>query len=241
MKRHTRARDRESVATGKPYRTLNYDPSNDLVENWLATTGILYPVVATSSRDVAKPPRAHPRRSSQGHGEDIPLQSPNQEEIAGYTKQHTQIGDAMLPLGASAQRRRRRPISDDSSLLSVAEDRKADPYSSRRDAYASAGTSQRKPRRHLDADGVEEHSPPRSPVSKSPYHERRSRHKTRIDKYDTNKGKRKSSGKCVTRSRNHRKDEKRKDVLSSRNVMEDFDSQAVFQSRITVGYLFHLV
>ncbi|KAI0468664.1 hypothetical protein F4859DRAFT_197293 [Xylaria cf. heliscus] len=91
---------------------------------------------------------------------------------------------------------------------------------------------------HEPLDGAEVgttgHSSPKSHQSTTPIFERRPRHKTKADKYDIKK-----SGDCKRREKDENyprrsKRSKRGPIVTGKNVMKNFTSEAVFNDRITV-------
>ncbi|KAK9789724.1 hypothetical protein SCARD494_08995 [Seiridium cardinale] len=244
MKRRARPKQRGSAQVGKPSRTRD-EPSNDLVESWLEKSATPYLNVAAIPTDVANPPKAHHGRSRQGYNDKVQSSLPYQNEAIGRHERFLQTAEAPLPPVTSTRnthgyRRKKRPLSRDSSLISTAYHDKAPaayPYSVRQHAHAYDETSQHDSGGELDASD-EELGAQRSASPRPAQFEKRPRHKTREDRYDTEKG-RHQPAKCRDdgahpRSNKRRKDDRRKLLLSSKNVMENFNSDAVMQDRITM-------
>lgn len=143
------------------------------------------------------------------------------------------------PLTSNQQgkHRRQRPTSVDSSVISEFQARR-DPPRKRRavisvPAYSISSVG---PDERLSI--TQNSSPPIPQAVGSPRFEKRPRHKTKEDKYDTKKRKRRqshdSSGESRRKMRQNTEKRKRKAIALSKNVMNNFTSKAVTNDRITV-------
>jgi hypothetical protein len=248
LKRLGRGRDHGYLAEGSSSQAQT--PGDGLVENWLAHVQAPRLDSATVSAGVAELLTPHHGRPRQGAGKvaastDQPARPvarrppPRQKAPAAPYRGHT-----CSPLVRSARddrrRRSKRPApSDDSSFLSVGEHHvadSADPSPQGRRAYAGDETLQ-DVRGGLDA-SEEQASSCMFVAPRSPTFERRPRRKTRPDRYETEKDECRP-GDEGDRARRHeprkrRKEDRKKALLSSKNVVGNFATDAVLKERITV-------
>ncbi|KAI0898461.1 hypothetical protein F4806DRAFT_361312 [Annulohypoxylon nitens] len=246
--KHPRKQHRSDLAIVNPHRPSNSHTRYDIIENWLAQTA------RQSPHSFPKNSQGHRREDAHSHHSSRPLNT-----IAPYNKHPRHVDQRWsprhgfpadkLPQAASPFRdpgtrdprksRRRRIATSDSSFISGFGNTTRPPD------YGPGPILQ-----------VREYTPPaRSPreaglappdASSIAFHvddhmnfEKRPRHKTREDKYETKKKKRHHE-KDGTRGheedprKKHKKAQKRKSAISSKNVVNNFTSDAVLNDRITV-------
>ncbi|KAH6648520.1 hypothetical protein BKA67DRAFT_366739 [Truncatella angustata] len=243
MKRDVRAEGHRATTATKQNRASERISSNDFVQNWLANTNIPRLDTAARSVGVANHSNAHHKQSSQDYGDEIWRES-SYRRGTSWQPQHLVSGnkDLFAPITATRSRlgyqRKKRYISDDSSLLSVAQHHRAstsDPLSIQQNVNDE--TQQRDVRKKpVASDDNSSHQQPSTP--EYVYFERRPRYKTRKDKYDTRKEthKHKTYGADMTHhtSKKRRNEDKKKVLHSSRNVMKNFNSDVVLRERVTM-------
>ncbi|ORY66015.1 uncharacterized protein BCR38DRAFT_429017 [Pseudomassariella vexata] len=220
-KRRRRSHHENDIAQGNLNRAIDQRTGNDLVESWLEQTG--------------DPGRRKPLSR---------LKEQEQPPTIGRSRPRLQRYEVspLLSLGPSRIRRRARRglASHNSSLLSGFENDKAivqnlspPPRREFPDDDTPSPEQQRKfEANHLDDLSIELSS------SGAYRFEKRPRHKTREDKYDKIQKKHKRE-RSKDRGRHHRKKrngkyEKRRALTSSKNVISNFNSDAVMNDRITV-------
>lgn len=245
MKRCTGIKNESRSTAGKLYRTIEDEPSNDLVKTWLANTGNLQSSVTISPTNIANSPKIHHRKSRQGYGDDVSIKTPYMNQDAWRSSQRSHKKGALLPLTGHTlhyhgRRCRKHPISDNSSLLSIAEDRRehaADPYPVRQNACINDDTPPRCTEGKVDTSDDKAYSRSSSPAAESSRFEKKKRYKTKDDRYDTKKQDRivLDPGPQPHKSKKRKQDDKKKSLMSSKSVMKNFDPQAVLRDRITAS------
>ncbi len=156
-------------------------------------------------------------------------------------RDHSDDGEVDLDALSRPQKRRRR-ASSSSSYLEAAERDDAGEHDRGADHYTRIPESRRKARKHTrssarsSSEALPETLPP--PANHTTSYERRSRHKTREDRYDLKKPddareKRRSTKKEGAEKRH--KPRKRKEK-SGAALVHDFAAQNVAQDRLTVSY-----
>ena len=133
-----------------------------------------------------------------------------------------------LSFGHQKRSRRRRPESSDSSIISGPQVIAETPRKRHRPVSTRDNSS-------IPSNSRRDMPPPASSHRESPRFEKRPRHGTRGDKYETAKNKKSHSKQ--TSSKAHRKPDKkkRKGISTGKNVMSNFTSNAVLNDRITVS------
>jgi hypothetical protein len=248
VKRRERTKDQTSATNGNLSRTLENDPRNKVVESWLAKTGGHRPDVAERLAHDPKPIKLHRRHASREVEHKVRY-GPSYRPIAAWQTEglHEAYHDTKPFTSTSerlGRRRRERSISKDSSLLTVADfGRTASDVDSLEQLppeEVPVQVQRSRSSRQLvggDEDDFSTISPSPGPVN----FEKRARYKTRDDKYDTRKevrrnGRPKQDTSCRdNKSKRQKRDSKRRAQLSSKSVMEKFNSSTVLQDRITVG------
>lgn len=247
LKRRGRTRDQGFTRIGNSNRPLEKEPSIKLVESWLAGTGTPHMDAAALPTDVAKPHRLHLHRRRQPSQELEHWTKPGrsyQPKAVWQPQDLLETNQDSVPLASTSRRlgyrRRKRPSSDDSSLLTVVDPWAAsgDTCSSKQLAKPRAGSGRSGSNRNPDASD-EETSSWREPTPEPSTFEKRPRRKIREDKYDVKKEKRrtgKTKDDSVPRRKSTQKRNTKKQMVSSiKNVMKNYNSDAVLQDRITVS------
>lgn len=244
LKRHGRGRHQEHLAEGNSSQPTGRFAGNGLVESWLAH--VKDPVLDSSdvSPRVAGLLTPHHRPPRQG-GADIitrPVHPAGQEAPGGLHGKHAHPPPPVNPARRSLRRHSRRPsISDSSSILSADQYHGAayaDPSPPRRRAYADDETPSQDLWEGLDASD-EQSSSCMSALPPSSAFEKRPRHKTRPDRYETKKHEQRprdaGDEARLHGSRKRRKDGRNKAVISSKNVMGNFTTNTVLNNHLTVS------
>ncbi|KAI0141451.1 hypothetical protein BJ166DRAFT_103382 [Pestalotiopsis sp. NC0098] len=246
VKRRRRTRDQGFTEIGNSNRPLEKEPSIKLVESWLARTGTPHMDAAALPTDVAKPHRLlHQRRQPSQELEHRTKSGRSYQPKAVWQPQDLcETSQDSVPLASTKRRlgyrHRKRSSSDDSSLLTVVDPRAAsgDTCSSKQLSKPRAGAGRSGSNRNHNASD-EEISSWREPTPEPSTFEKRPRRKTREDRYDVKKEKRragKTKDDAVPRHKStQKKNTKKQMVSSSKNVMKNYNSNAVLQDRITVS------
>lgn len=143
-----------------------------------------------------------------------------------------------LPLPSSHQRksRRQRPMPTDSSIISGFQARRDPPGKRRAEDIAPAhSVASVKSTEELVSESP---SPPNPDIVGSSQFEKRHRHRTREDKYDTSKRRTRNAQQSTKESghmaRQDPEKKKKKGIALGKHVMNNFTSEAVRKDRITV-------
>ncbi|KAI1780118.1 hypothetical protein F4818DRAFT_166293 [Hypoxylon cercidicola] len=244
--KHQRRRHKDELILAEPKRASQAQTRYDVVENWL-------------EQNARQCPHPDPSRS-QGHRGDVigddrpprlhdatpPYNKHSKHADPGWRPRHVFPGNSVrqsgplqeLGLGDARKSTRRWAAPSDSSFISGFENStmplKHDPESARREygntplvhPLREAGLD------HLNASSTTSH------IDESVKFEKRPRHKTREDKYETGKKRRRGEENNADhgdhQKKKRKKSEKRKSMASSKNVVNNFTSDAVLNDRITV-------
>ncbi|KAI0889835.1 uncharacterized protein GGS22DRAFT_177007 [Annulohypoxylon maeteangense] len=246
--KHSHKQHQSDLAIGNSNRSSQPHFRFDIVENWLAQTA------RQSPHSCPRTSQGHRREDTHSHHPSRPLDS-----IAPYNKHPRHVDPKWsprhgfpsysLPQSASPfqdlgmrdprKSRRRRITPSDSSFISGFRnstrppDHGPGPIPHVRKNIPPTRSPREAGLAHPDASSISSH------VDEQMNFERRPRHKTREDKYETKKTKRdhekgSSGGYEEHRRKKRKKAEKRKSIISSKNIVNNFTSDAVLNSRITV-------
>ncbi|KAI0136435.1 hypothetical protein BJ170DRAFT_10558 [Xylariales sp. AK1849] len=237
--------DHDQAFRGKSTRPSNVPSRYNLVESWLEQTGALDHAYEVGFIDDADLLAVHHRRSRLGVDKAAQPERRTHSSATWQPQHLLSRAPAHTPhlvstRGSYRRDSRKRPNSDDSSFLSVVNHHRvhsADHSSSPWHAYAYDETSLHDlPGKIAESDREALSQRPAAP--ESPCFDKRPRHKTRTDKYDPRGKERRSPEKSEANAQRHRSKRSRKDrkpLLSSKNVMGNFNSNAVLNDRITVS------
>ncbi|ETS86616.1 hypothetical protein PFICI_00444 [Pestalotiopsis fici W106-1] len=216
-----------------------------LVEIWLATTGSPSPDVAALSTDDAKLVEVHRSQLSQKVEHKAQSGKSHRSRVVWQPQELVKVNQDTRPVTLTDQRlghgRREGSISSYSSLLTVADPRGTPGYDScsEQPAARERAAEVRQPgsSRRVDESDKDDYFARRAFPEPTSF-EKRARNKTKEDKYDTRKEERRKAslkeGTSRHRSKRQKKDGKRQGQLSSKNVMKNFNSNAVLQDRVTI-------
>ncbi|KAI0147856.1 hypothetical protein F4776DRAFT_285015 [Hypoxylon sp. NC0597] len=244
--KHPRKQPSGDSTIAKPNSTSQQQTRYDLVQNWLEQTARQSPHSwpSTSQRhkkvaensypsrplDATSPYNKHPRRVD-----------PRWSSRHGFpSDKRRQSASPFQDLDLEDQRkfRRGRATPSDSSFISgfgnstKPPDYKTGSIRWGRKKIPPVTAPGEAPIAPIDASSTTSH------VSKEANFEKRPRRKTREDKYETKKTKRKHEQEAPPshddhRRKKHKRAEKRKSTISSKNVVNNFSSDAVLNNRIT--------
>ncbi|KAI0974475.1 hypothetical protein F4678DRAFT_470485 [Xylaria arbuscula] len=231
------------LAVGRSNRGPHAPDTHAAVENWLEQLEAPVPATRLVSPPSPIPPvhRRKPSRSQDSDGLSCRKRSRRAYQL--WRPQHIPPAKGSSPprlLPLTKSHKKGKPCkrnSDDSSLISSSKSREL--RGRDWDYTKTTPERERSPRNSRLGETEAGATGALSPTSHVPMaFEKRPRHKTRPDKYDTEKSndlKRRESarGQDERHSRGS-KPKKRKHVLNGRNVMKNFTSDAVASGRITV-------
>ncbi|KAI1209107.1 uncharacterized protein F4807DRAFT_110381 [Annulohypoxylon truncatum] len=245
--KHPRKQHRSSLDIVNLDRPSQPHTRYDIVENWLAQTA------RQSPHSCPRNSKGHRREDAHNHHPSKPLNA-----IAPYNKHPRRVDQKWsprhgfpaesLPQSASPfqdlgmrdprKSRRRRIVPSDSSFISGfgnfsrPPDYGPGPIPQGRENIPPARSSREASLAPPDTPSIASH------VDEQINFEKRPRRKTREDKYETKNKKRyhekEGSGYEEHRKKKRKKAEKRKSTISSKNVVNNFTSDAVLNDRITV-------
>ncbi|KAI0427413.1 hypothetical protein F5Y09DRAFT_344745 [Xylaria sp. FL1042] len=233
------------LSLGRLNREFHAPSSHATVERWLGQ--LTAPVPAT--RLVSPPSRNQPLhhgkrlRSQDSYGSSYRQRPRRVDRLRGPEHIPLEQGSSppRLPLLTNLDKnsKRHKRSSDDSSLISDLNLRREPQRWDGNETTSEHGKSSRSsPLDETEVGAVDTSSPVSRIDMMQPTFEKRPRHKTRPDKYDTKKSnarerRTKVTGQCEHQSRVS-KSKKRKHVVDWKNVMKNFTSEAVTNGRITV-------
>ncbi|KAI1873194.1 uncharacterized protein JN550_003447 [Neoarthrinium moseri] len=248
VKLRTRRRHRGHAAEGNSNQATAGPACLGLVESWLASTTDLDLDSKDGPTDAAASTAAHRRRSLRDGAKVRPPELQDNHARRRPQPLLLRSDDTRSPLPGPYRDNHRlpakkRPMSDDSSLLSfdglerVSSPQGPPPLQQR--VRVSHETPPVPSRDVVDAsDG--HMSSQKSATPKHQSFERRLRHRTRQDRYDTRKQNpkpAKSEGKAQSQvSSRWRENDRRRNSLTGKNVMNKYHSAAVMNDRITIPY-----
>ncbi|KAI1866565.1 hypothetical protein JX265_007866 [Neoarthrinium moseri] len=248
VKLRTRRRHRGHAAEGNSNQATAGPACLGLVESWLASTTDLDLNSKDGPTDAAASTAAHRRRSLRDGAKVRPPELQDNHARRRPQPLLLRSDDTHSPLPGPYRDNHRlpakkRPMSDDSSLLSfdglerVSSPQGPPPLQQR--VRVSHETPPVPSRDVVDAsDG--HMSSQKSATPKHQSFERRLRHRTRQDRYDTRKqnpkpAKSESKAQSQVSSR-WRENDRRRNSLTGKNVMNQYHSAAVMNDRITIPY-----
>ncbi|TGJ85231.1 hypothetical protein E0Z10_g3567 [Xylaria hypoxylon] len=235
---------KSSLNLGRLNREFHAPNSHVVVENWLGQLTTPAPtarLVLPESRNQSVQHRKHPR-SQDSHGSSGRQRRRRADRL--WRPQHIPPAQGSSPpripppINPQRNSKRYKRNSGDSSLISD-----LSPRRELRGWVSTEATSEHEESLHYKPlDEVEVATVTSSPTSHigmvEPAFEKRPRHKTRADKYDTKKPKdRKRSEEQRDQDKYQprvSKSKKRKHVVTGKNVMRNFNSGAVTNDRITI-------
>ena len=133
--------------------------------------------------------------------------------------------------GHQRKSRRRRPESSDSSIISGPQVITETPRKRHRPVSIQEGS----PTPESCSNSRRDMPPPAASHGESPRFEKRPRHRTREDKYETMKSRRSQSKHASSKTHRKLDKNKKKGIPTGKNVMSNFTSNAVLNDRITVS------
>ncbi|KAI0101612.1 hypothetical protein GGR51DRAFT_529586 [Nemania sp. FL0031] len=234
------ANNEPALTLGRLNRASHAPDNHVVVESWLGQVTAPVPATRIRSPESRNQPVCHGKRPR------------SKDRQAHSWRQHARRVDPLWrpqhippPQGSSPPRlplptrnpKRYKRDSDDSSLISDI----SPPRRSRKRSYVQPTPQQAENSRHkpLDEAGVGTGaSSPTSHIGAVPAFEKRPRHKTRADKYETKKSEdRKKRGGKPDQGEDlpgKSKSRKRKHLATGKNVMNNFTSEVILNDRITV-------
>ncbi|KAI1454349.1 hypothetical protein F4805DRAFT_323600 [Annulohypoxylon moriforme] len=246
--KHPRKQHKSDLAIGNSNTPSQPHTRYDMVENWLAQTARQSPHSCPRTSQGHRREDAHSHHPSKPLGAKAPYNKHPRHVDPKWSPRHGFPADSLpqsdspfrdISMRDQRKSRRRRITTSDSSFISGFENSTRPPGHGPgpiphvRKNIPPARSPREASLAPPDASSITSH------VSEQMNFEKRPRHKTKEDKYETKKKKRdherEGSGSYEEHRRKKRKKaNKRKSMASSKNIVNNFTSDAVLNDRITV-------